>query len=127
MDYQNGSRQPSSPTDLEQLKGELAARANEERDILLVCLGKELACEPWLTEWGRLRKCGDVPNKIEIIELRTDPKYELVFAGSNLRPGATDKAQAFIPRLPCCPLPHPISPETLISPSVPSSGSTPSG
>ena len=66
---------PLSPTDLEQLKGELAARANEERDILLVCLGKELACEPWLTEWGRLRKRGDVPNKIEIIELRTDPKY----------------------------------------------------
>ncbi len=66
---------PLSPTDLEQLKGELAARANEERDILLVCLGKELACETWLTEWGRLRKRGDVPNKIEIIELRTDPKY----------------------------------------------------
>lgn len=66
---------PLSPTDLEQLKGELAARANEERDILLVCLGKELACETWLTEWGRLRKRGDVPNKIEVIELRTDPKY----------------------------------------------------
>jgi len=66
---------PLSPTDLEQLKGELSARENEERDILLVCLGKELACEPWLTEWGRLRKRGDVPNKIEVIELRTDPKY----------------------------------------------------
>lgn len=66
---------PLSPVDLEQLKGELAARANEERDILLVCLGKELACETWLTEWGRLRKRGDVPNKIEVIELRTDPKY----------------------------------------------------
>jgi DNA modification methylase len=66
---------PLSPTDLEQLKGELTARANEERDILLVCLGKELACETWLAEWGRLRKRGDVPNKIEVIELRTDPKY----------------------------------------------------
>jgi DNA modification methylase len=66
---------PLSPADLEQLKGELAARANEERDILLVCLGKELACETWLTEWGRLRKRGDVPNKVEVIELRTDPKY----------------------------------------------------
>ncbi|MDP3850752.1 MAG: hypothetical protein Q8Q59_09630 [Luteolibacter sp.] len=66
---------PLSPTDLEQLKGELAARANKERDILLVCLGKELACETWLTEWGRLRKRGDLPNKIEVIELRTDPKY----------------------------------------------------
>jgi adenine-specific DNA-methyltransferase len=66
---------PLSPADLEQLKGELAARGNEERDILLVCLGKELACETWLAEWGRLRKRGDVPNKIEVIELRTDPKY----------------------------------------------------
>ena len=66
---------PLSPADLEQLKQELKARENDERDILLVCLGKELACETWLTEWGRLRKRGDVPNKIEVIELRTDPKY----------------------------------------------------
>jgi DNA modification methylase len=66
---------PLSPADLEQLKGELAARANEERDILLVCLGKELACDAWLADWSRLRKRGDVPNKIEVIELRTDPKY----------------------------------------------------
>ena len=66
---------PLSPIDLQQLKQELAAREKEERDILLVCLGKELACEAWLAEWGRLRKRGDVPNKIEVIELRTDPKY----------------------------------------------------
>lgn len=66
---------PLSPADLEQLKGELKAREKEERDILLVCLGKELACETWLADWNRLRKRGDVPNKIEIIELRTDPKY----------------------------------------------------
>jgi DNA modification methylase len=66
---------PLSPADLEQLKGELAARGNEERDILLVCLGKELACDAWLADWSRLRKRGDVPNKIEVIELRTDPKY----------------------------------------------------
>lgn len=66
---------PLSLTDLEQLKTELKAREKEERDILLVCLGKELACESWLADWGRLRKRGDVPNKIEVIELRTDPKY----------------------------------------------------
>ncbi len=66
---------PLSPTDLEQLKGELKAREKEERDILLVCLGKEMACESWLADWSRLRKRGDVPNKIEVIELRTDPKY----------------------------------------------------
>jgi hypothetical protein len=66
---------PLSLTDLEQLKTELKAREKEERDILLVCLGKELACERWLADWSRLRKRGDVPNKIEVIELRTDPKY----------------------------------------------------
>lgn len=66
---------PLSPADLEQLRDELKARPDEARDILLVCLGRELACEPWLTEWHRLRKRGDVPNKIEVVELRTDPKY----------------------------------------------------
>ena len=40
-----------------------------------MCLGRELACEAWLADWNRLRKRGDVPNKIEVVELRTDPKY----------------------------------------------------
>ena len=66
---------PLSPTDLEQLRDELKARKNEERDILIVCLGKELAADTWLGEWNRLRKRGDVPNKIEVIELRTDARY----------------------------------------------------
>ena len=66
---------PLSPADLEELRTELKARRDEERDILLVCLGKELACDTWLIEWNRLRRRGDVPNKIEVIELRTDPKY----------------------------------------------------
>ena len=71
---------PLSPTDLEELKTELKARKNEERDILLVCLGKELACDAWLTEWNRLRKRGNtMPNKIEVIELRTDAKYGKFF------------------------------------------------
>ena len=66
---------PLSPADLEQLRDELKARKNEERDILIVCLGKELAADTWLGEWNRLRKRGDVPNKIEVIELRTDARY----------------------------------------------------
>ena len=70
---------PLAPTDLEEMKTELKARRDEERDILLVCLGKELACEAWLAEWNRLRRKGDVPNKIEIIELRTDAKYGKFF------------------------------------------------
>jgi DNA modification methylase len=66
---------PLSVPDLEDLKKELSARPNEERDVVVVCLGKELTVDAWLADWNLLRKRGDVPNKIEIIELRTDPKY----------------------------------------------------
>jgi len=66
---------PLSPLDLEEIKRELKVRPNEDRDMLVVCLGKELAADAWLEEWNRLRKKGDVPNKINVIELRTDPKY----------------------------------------------------
>ena len=31
--------------------------------------------DAWLEDWNRLRKRGDVPNKIEVIELRTDTRY----------------------------------------------------
>jgi adenine-specific DNA-methyltransferase len=66
---------PLTVLDLEEVKRELTARPSEERDVVVVCLGKELAVDAWLEEWNRLRKKGDVPNKIEVIELRTDPKY----------------------------------------------------
>lgn len=66
---------PLSPTDLEQLQLELKARPEEERDILIIALGKELKSDDWLSDWNRLRQRGDVPNKIEVIELRTDAKY----------------------------------------------------
>lgn len=71
---------PLSPLDLEEVKKELDARPDEQRDILVVSLGKELAIEKWLDDWNRLRKRGDVPNKIEVVELRTDPKYGKFFA-----------------------------------------------
>ena len=65
-----------SPMDLEDLKRELEARKNEDRDIVLVCLGMELATQAWVDEWNRLRKKGDnVPNRLHVIELRTDPSY----------------------------------------------------
>ena len=66
---------PLSVPDLEDLKKELGSRPNEERDVVVVCLGKELTVGAWLVDWNRLRQRGDVPNKIEVIELRTDPKY----------------------------------------------------
>jgi len=71
---------PLSPLDLEEVKKELGARPEEQRSIMVVALGKELAVEKWLDDWNRLRKRGDVPNKIEVVELRTDPKYGKFFA-----------------------------------------------
>ncbi len=70
---------PVTLLDLEELKKELAARPDEERDVVLVCLGKETTVDPWLEDWNRMRIKGDVPNKIEVIELRTDPKYGKFF------------------------------------------------
>ncbi len=70
---------PLTLLDLEELKKELDARPDEEREIIVVCLGKETAVDGWIEEWNRLRKKGDVPNKIEVIELRTDPKYGKFF------------------------------------------------
>lgn len=64
-----------SPADLEDVKSELNARSNESRDVVVVSLGKELGVDAWLAEWNRMRKQGDTPNKIEMIELRSDPKY----------------------------------------------------
>lgn len=58
---------PLTPLDLEEIKRELAARPGEERDVLVVCLGKETAADAWVEEWNRLRKRGSVPNRIEVI------------------------------------------------------------
>ncbi|MBI2843976.1 MAG: site-specific DNA-methyltransferase [Armatimonadetes bacterium] len=73
---------PLTPLDLEELKKELDARPDEDRGVVLVCLGKELATDAWLEDWNRLRKhrIGEHKDKqsvnaIEVIELRTDPKY----------------------------------------------------
>jgi DNA modification methylase len=66
---------PLTLLDLELLKDELEARRNEERDVVVVCLGKELAVDPWLEAYNKHRPI----NKIEVIELRTDQKYGKFF------------------------------------------------
>lgn len=66
---------PLTPLDLEELRRELEARPDEDRPITVVCLGMELAAKSWVEDWNRMRKGKDAVNKIEIIELRTDPKY----------------------------------------------------
>ncbi len=62
---------PLTLLDLQLVKDELALRSDEERDVVVVCLGKELAADAWLEEYNRRRPV----NKIEVIELRTDQRY----------------------------------------------------
>ncbi|MBN1453085.1 MAG: site-specific DNA-methyltransferase [Anaerolineales bacterium] len=66
---------PVTALDLEEVKKELNNRPDEARDVVLVGLGKEIAVDAWLDEWNKLRRQDNVPNKIEVIELRSDPKY----------------------------------------------------
>ena len=66
---------PLSPVDLEDVKRELEARPDEDRDVVMVCLGEELAAGAWLEEWNLLRKGKGAVNRLESIELRTDAKY----------------------------------------------------
>jgi adenine-specific DNA-methyltransferase len=66
---------PLTPLDLQLLEDELAARPQEDRDVVVVCLGKELAVDGWLEDYNKHRPV----NKIEIIELRTDQKYGKFF------------------------------------------------
>ncbi len=70
---------PLSPVDLEEIKRELDARPDEDRNIVVVCLGKEFAADKWLEDWNRLRKGKNAVNRIEAIELRTDAKYGKFF------------------------------------------------
>ena len=73
---------PLTPLDLEELRRELDARPDEDRGITLVCLGMELQAKAWIEDWNTLRKRKrdehlrkPEVNRIEVIELRTDPKY----------------------------------------------------
>lgn len=62
---------PLTLLDLQLLEDELKKRPDEERNIVLVCLGKELAADPWIDEWNKKHPV----NQIRVIELRTDKKY----------------------------------------------------
>lgn len=62
---------PLTVLDLQLIQDELKKRPNEDRDIIIVCLGKELAVDPWIEEWNKKHPV----NKINVIELKTDKKY----------------------------------------------------
>jgi DNA modification methylase len=66
---------PLTPLDLQLIQDELKARPQEDRDITVVCLGKEIAVDAWLEEYNKRRPV----NKIDVIELRTDQKYGKFF------------------------------------------------
>ncbi len=52
---------PITPLDLEEIKRELKNRPDEDRDIVVVGLGKEYAVQAWLDEWNKLRQPGQHP------------------------------------------------------------------
>jgi hypothetical protein len=77
---------PLGPLDLEAVKRELEARGGEEvRSVVMVCLGKQLAADDWLGAWNKFRAVTrredgtnapiEFVNKIEVIDVRSDPKY----------------------------------------------------
>jgi hypothetical protein len=73
--YIVGFNHPCSPLDLQAVAQELEQRPDEQRDVVVVALGRELVCEPWLGDYNRVRPI----NRIRLIELRTDPKYGKFF------------------------------------------------
>jgi hypothetical protein len=62
---------PLTLLDLQLLQDELKKRPDEDRDITIICLDKELAVDPWIDEWNKKHPV----NKIKVIELKTDKKY----------------------------------------------------
>lgn len=70
---------PLSPLDLDEIRRELEARPHEDRNVTVVCLGKELAADAWIEDWNRLRRGAGAVNRIEVIELRTDARYGKFF------------------------------------------------
>jgi hypothetical protein len=65
---------PLTLLDLQLIKDELKKRPDEDRDITVVCLGKELAVDPEIELWNKKHPINPI-NKIKIIELKTDKKY----------------------------------------------------
>lgn len=66
---------PLSSLDLDELRREIEGRPDEDREIVVVCLGMEIAAGAWVADWNRLRKGREAANRLSVIELRTDTKY----------------------------------------------------
>jgi hypothetical protein len=66
---------PATVLDLQDAARELDSRPDEPRDGVLVALGREMSTEQWLEDHNRHRPI----NRLEIIELRSDPRYGKFF------------------------------------------------
>ena len=64
---------PLSPLDLASIRAELESRPGEERDVVIVALGMELAAKAWLDRHNAHRP--ENANRFIPRELRTDKKY----------------------------------------------------
>ncbi|MGH2454818.1 MAG: site-specific DNA-methyltransferase [Candidatus Limnocylindria bacterium] len=66
---------PATVLDLQDAARELESRPGEERDAVLVALGQEMRATDWLEDHNRHRPI----NRLEVIELRSDPRYGRFF------------------------------------------------
>jgi len=66
---------PATVLDLQDAARELESRPGEERDAVLVALGREVRTVDWLADYNGHRPI----NRLEVIELRSDPKYGKFF------------------------------------------------
>jgi hypothetical protein len=62
---------PLTLLDIQLIQDELQKRPAEDRNITIVCLGKEIAVDSWIEDYNKKHPI----NKLEVIELRTDKKY----------------------------------------------------
>lgn len=62
---------PLTLLDLQLIQDELKQRPDENRNITVVCLGKELVIDSWIDDYNKKHPI----NKLAVIELRTDKKY----------------------------------------------------
>lgn len=62
---------PLTLLDLQLIQDELKSRPDENRNVTIVCLGKELSVDSYIEDYNKKHPI----NKLELIELRTDGKY----------------------------------------------------
>lgn len=70
---------PLSLVVLQQLEHELKSRPDEDRDVVIVCLGMEIKAREWIDQHNRTRQQGQGLNRITPIDLRTHPVHGKLF------------------------------------------------